>query len=46
MSEIRELIEALVQFRDARDWAQFHDTKNLAVALSLETTNFKSKFYV
>ena len=46
MSEFRELMDALVQFRDVRDWAQFHDTKNLAVALSIETTNLKSKFYV
>jgi len=32
MSEFRELMDALVQFRDSNDWAQFHDTKNLVVA--------------
>ena len=44
MSEIRELIEALVQFRDARDWAQFHDAKNLAVALSIEAAELNELF--
>lgn len=32
MSEFHELMDALVEFRDIRDWVQFHDTKNLAVA--------------
>ncbi|MEY4128103.1 MAG: hypothetical protein RL737_2292 [Bacteroidota bacterium] len=44
MSELHELMEALVQFRDARDWAQFHDTKNLAVALSIEAAELNELF--
>ena len=44
MSEFRELMDALVQFRDARDWAQFHDTKNLAVALSIEAAELNELF--
>ena len=36
MSEIPEITKALVDFRDERDWKQFHDTKNLAIALSIE----------
>ena len=44
MSEIRELIEALVAFRDARDWQQFHDSKNLAVALSIEAAELNEVF--
>jgi NTP pyrophosphatase (non-canonical NTP hydrolase) len=44
MSEFRELMDALVQFRDARDWAQFHDTKNLAVALSIEASELNELF--
>jgi hypothetical protein len=32
MSDIQHLIDALVKFRDERDWAQFHDSKNLAAA--------------
>ena len=41
MSEFRELMDALVQFRNERDWQQFHDSKNLAVALSIEAADFK-----
>ena len=44
MSEFRELMDALVQFRDAREWAQFHDTKNLAVALSIEAAELNELF--
>jgi len=36
MSEMHEHIDALVKFRDQRDWAQSHDSKNLAVAISSE----------
>jgi len=32
MSDIQHLIDALVQFRDERDWAQFHDSNTLAAA--------------
>ena len=35
MSDIQDLTELLVQFRDERDWGQFHDSKNLALALSM-----------
>jgi NTP pyrophosphatase (non-canonical NTP hydrolase) len=44
MSEIRELIDALVAFRDARDWEQFHDSKNLAVAISIEAAELNEVF--
>jgi NTP pyrophosphatase (non-canonical NTP hydrolase) len=44
MSEIRELIEALVQFRDEREWAQFHDSKNLATAISIEAAELNEVF--
>ena len=44
MSEIQELIDALVTFRDQRDWQQFHDTKNLAVALSIEASELNELF--
>ena len=30
------LINELVKFRDDRQWAQFHNTKDLALALSIE----------
>jgi NTP pyrophosphatase (non-canonical NTP hydrolase) len=44
MSEIRELIDVLVQFRDERDWAQFHDSKNLATAISIEAAELNEVF--
>ncbi len=36
MSDIDEITEALRNFRDERDWAQFHNPKDLAAALSIE----------
>jgi NTP pyrophosphatase (non-canonical NTP hydrolase) len=44
MSEFRELMDALVQFRNERDWQQFHDSKNLAVALSIEASELNEVF--
>lgn len=36
MSETRQIIDALLRFRDERDWKQFHNPKDLAIALSVE----------
>lgn len=44
MSDIQELINALVKFRDARDWAQFHDSKNLAAAIGIEAGELNELF--
>jgi NTP pyrophosphatase (non-canonical NTP hydrolase) len=33
---MESLIKLLTDFRDARDWAQFHNPRNLALALSIE----------
>jgi NTP pyrophosphatase (non-canonical NTP hydrolase) len=44
MTEILEITKALVDFRDARDWKQFHDTKNLALALSIEVAELNELF--
>lgn len=38
------LIKSLLQFRDARDWAQFHDPRNLALALSIEAAELNELF--
>ncbi|MEO6098512.1 MAG: nucleotide pyrophosphohydrolase [Fibrobacteria bacterium] len=35
-SEIEGIVAAIKKFRDARDWAKFHDPKNLAINLSVE----------
>jgi NTP pyrophosphatase (non-canonical NTP hydrolase) len=44
MSDIQILIDALVQFRDERDWAQFHDSKNLATAIGIEAAELNELF--
>ena len=38
MSEISKIIQELRKFRDERDWAQFHNPKDLAIALSIEAS--------
>ena len=44
MSEIKELLGKLENFRDERDWGQFHDPKNLALALSIEASELNELF--
>ena len=34
--DIKALTQALLEFRDERDWAQFHTLRNLIVSLNLE----------
>ena len=41
---MKKAMEALRAFRDARDWGQFHDPKNLAVALSIEAAELNEVF--
>lgn len=41
---IEELQEQVIAFRDARDWRQFHDPKNLALALSIEAAELNERF--
>ncbi len=33
---MKEIVDALKKFRDERDWQQFHNPKDLSVALSIE----------
>jgi NTP pyrophosphatase (non-canonical NTP hydrolase) len=44
MSDCEEIKDALVKFRNERDWEQFHDTKNLVVALSIEAAELNELF--
>lgn len=44
MSEIDELIDQIDAFRDARDWRQFHNAKDLALSLSLEASELLEVF--
>ena len=36
MKENEEIIQALLKFRNERDWEQFHNPKDLALAISIE----------
>ena len=44
MTEIEEITKALIKFRDERDWKQFHDSKNLATAISIESAELNELF--
>ncbi|QCX38665.1 nucleotide pyrophosphohydrolase [Aureibaculum algae] len=44
MSEIKEIITELIKFRDKRDWEQFHNPKDLAVALNIEAGELLENF--
>jgi len=39
-----ELVERVVRFRDDRDWAQFHNPKDLAISVSLEASELLELF--
>lgn len=41
---MKKATEELLKFRDARDWEQFHDPKNLATALSIEAAELNEIF--
>lgn len=45
MGQIEDLIKKAVEFRDARDWKQFHNPKDLAVALMLEAGEVAEHFH-
>jgi NTP pyrophosphatase (non-canonical NTP hydrolase) len=44
MTEINKITEELRKFRDERDWAQFHNPKDLALALSIEASELLEVF--
>lgn len=44
MSELNELQAQIVDFRERRDWAQFHHPKELASALSIEVAEIMELF--
>jgi len=44
MPDIAELQKEALAFRDARDWAQFHNTKDLAAGLSIEASELLECF--
>ena len=44
MSEIKNITEKLLKFRDERNWKQFHNAKDLALALSIEAAELNELF--
>ena len=44
MSDLEELRKAIVQFTKERDWDQFHNGKDLALALSIEAAELNEAF--
>lgn len=44
MSDLEELRKAIVEFTQERDWDQFHNGKDLALALSIEAAELNEAF--
>ena len=44
MSSINKITEALVNFRNERDWKQFHNAKDLAIAINVEASELLQLF--
>jgi NTP pyrophosphatase (non-canonical NTP hydrolase) len=44
MTQIKKITDELRKFRDERDWAQFHNPKDLALALSIEASELLELF--
>lgn len=44
MDRYEEITRELLQFTEDRDWDQFHDSKNLALAISIEAAELNELF--
>ena len=44
MDSIRDLTTRINAFRDARDWKQFHNPKDMAVSISIESAELLEQF--
>ncbi len=44
MSDLEDLRQAIVKFSEERDWDQFHNGKDLALALSVEAAELNEAF--
>jgi len=44
MSDIKQLTKKIIAFREARDWKQFHNPKDVALSLVLEATELLEHF--
>lgn len=43
-TQIQQLIKRIINFRDARDWKQFHNPKDVALSLVLEAAEVMEHF--
>lgn len=44
VSELSDLQKRIIDYRDKRNWEQFHNPKDLAISLSLEAAEFLEHF--
>ena len=44
MADFEQVRQAVLAFRDERDWLQFHNPKDLAISLSLEAAELLETF--
>ncbi len=44
MADLASIQQKIISFRNERNWAQFHDPKNLAEALSIEAGELLENF--
>jgi NTP pyrophosphatase (non-canonical NTP hydrolase) len=44
MKHLNDIINKLKEFRDERDWQQFHNSKDLAIAINLEASELLELF--
>lgn len=44
MPDIQGLLQQLTDFRDERDWAQFHNPKDLVLAINVEAGELIEQF--
>lgn len=44
MNDIKEIIDTLIKFRNERDWEQFHNPKDLALAINIEAGELLENF--
>ena len=44
MTDSEEIIKQLIKFRNERDWEQFHNPKDLALAISIEAAELLELF--
>ncbi|MGP1994213.1 nucleotide pyrophosphohydrolase [Zobellia laminariae] len=44
MSDIKKITDKLIEFRNERDWEQFHNPKDLALAINIESSELLEEY--